>query len=99
MKGNFSLKAQYWFVQVNDWQGSGLNARQFCLREGLGYQSFLNWRRRLLSEEDVFTELSPEKVSGLHLSCGDISLGVCGYSSSRELSEVIVALSLAAQQC
>lgn len=40
-----------WQEFVDQWQGSGLTARQFCTEHNLGYASFCKWRQRLTQAE------------------------------------------------
>ncbi len=39
-----------WAERIAAWKASGLKQQAFCEREGLRYQSFLWWRRRLRRE-------------------------------------------------
>jgi len=94
-----SEKESFWRECVFLWYESGLSARQFCRREGLGYQSFLSWKRRFHESADTFVELADSVSSGLILSCGDITLGVNTNLSSQDLAQVILSLHQASQLC
>jgi len=41
---------EQWQALLDQQRDSGLSAPQFCKREAIGYASFCNWRKRLLSE-------------------------------------------------
>lgn len=62
---------QRWLAILRKWERSGLEAREFCLREGLSYRTFTNNRRKLRrrlfpASEAVpeFVEISPLALSG-----------------------------------
>ena len=76
MSQYLSEKENFWRESVSAWKESGLSARQFCIQEGLGYQSLLSWKRRLLQKSDCFIELEVDELSSLELSCGEISLRI-----------------------
>ena len=38
---------QQWAELIRQQPGSGLNVSQFCKQEGVSYQSFQNWRKKL----------------------------------------------------
>lgn len=46
-------------VIVDRWTASGLSMAEFCRREGIGYQRFIAWRKRLAgtADEGGFAEL------------------------------------------
>ncbi len=46
MSDTLSSKEEFWLTSVSLWEDSGLSARQFCIQEGLAYQSFLSWKKR-----------------------------------------------------
>ena len=92
-------KEEFWCESVSVWKESGLSARKFCTQEGLGYQSFLYWKRRFIEESNCFIELSEKEVPLIELNCGDISLKVSSDLSSEILSHLILSLHLASQQC
>ena len=99
MSQNTIEKEEFWRESVLMWEGSGLNARQFCSQEGLGYQSFLSWKRRFKEESNGFIELSEKELPLIELNCGDISLKVSSDLSPVILSHLIHSLHLASQQC
>lgn len=37
---------EQWQALIDQWQDSGLSARQFCSEQAVGYASFCAWRRR-----------------------------------------------------
>ncbi len=41
---------QTWRQLIDDWSGSGLGQREFCIRQGVGYSTFCKWKQRILSE-------------------------------------------------
>ncbi len=43
--------AGQWQELIDQWQQSGLSAKQFCDEQGLGYASFCQWRKRLAETE------------------------------------------------
>lgn len=60
-----------WLTALRKWELSGLEAREFCLREGLSYRTFTNNRRKLrgrlsTASEAIpeFVEISPSALSG-----------------------------------
>ena len=88
-------KRLYWQDQFNLYESSGLSSRQFCKEMELGYQTFLNWRRRLSEEKDAFIEIAQPKLSRIEITCGDISLQTSPDIEVKELSLLISALHLA----
>ena len=60
---------------LEHFRASGLNARTFCTREGLGYASFCAWRRKLAEEPAI-----PATTSSPSRSCETafIDLGAVG---------------------
>ena len=94
-----SEKEAFWRECILLWEGSGLNARQFCRQEGLGYQSFLYWKRRFHESPDSFVELSDCGSSSLRLSCGSITLSVDATLSCKTLAQVILSLHQASELC
>ena len=89
-------KCAYWQEQINLYEGSGLNSRQFCKEMELGYQTFLNWRHRLSEQNDEFVEIPQPKLSRIELVCGEISLQTNSEIELKELSLLISALHHAA---
>ena len=94
-----SEKEAFWRECILLWEDSGLNARQFCRREGLGYQSFLSWKRRFHESADTFVELADSGSSSLILSCGSITLSISPNLSSQDLAQVILSLHQASELC
>lgn len=94
-----SEKESFWRECISLWDDSGLSARQFCRREGLGYQSFLSWKRRFHESADNFVELADSGSSSLMLSCGDITLSINTNLSSQDLAQVILSLHQASELC
>lgn len=92
-------KEEFWGLKVSFWEDSGLTARQFCIQEDLGYQSFLTWKRRILEGPRGFIELEDKKDALIELNCGDISLRVSADLSSLVFSHLILSLHQASQQC
>ncbi|MFU8765653.1 MAG: IS66 family insertion sequence element accessory protein TnpA [Haliea sp.] len=43
--------AQQWQALVEAWQQSGQSATRFCREQDIGYASFCQWRKRLLTDE------------------------------------------------
>lgn len=99
MSQQVSEKEEFWRESVSVWKESGLSARKFCTQEGLGYQSFLSWRRRLLEPSDYFVKIEDNELSFVDLNCGEISLKVPANLGTQELSHLILALHRASQQC
>lgn len=99
MSRYFIEKEEFWRESVSVWEESGLSARQFCSQEGLGYQSFLSWKRRILENSNYFIELEDKEVSLLELNCGTISLSVSADLSSPMLTQVILSLHQASKKC
>ena len=99
MSQNKNEKEEFWCESVSVWKESGLSARKFCTQEGLGYQSFLYWKRRFIEEANCFIELKDKRVPLLDLSCGDISLRTSSDLSVPILSHLILALHQASHQC
>ena len=67
--------AEQWREIASRFQNSPLNAPNFCSKEGIGYASFIKWKRRLQSDSVVaekfaeFVELTPPTPSPPR-SCG-----------------------------
>ena len=99
MSDTLSSKEEFWLTSVSLWEDSGLSARQFCIQEGLAYQSFLSWKKRFQENSDSFIELEEIASSALVLSCGDITLSIPSNLNSVSLSRLILALHQASQQC
>ena len=58
--------AQQWQSLLDNQQSSGLSAAAFCKAQGIAYQSFMTWRKRLATSdmsaaapEGSFIELTP----------------------------------------
>lgn len=45
-----SERRQYWASQVQQWRGSGLTQKEYCIKEGLSLERFGSWKRRLERE-------------------------------------------------
>jgi len=43
---------QQWAELIGQQSGSGLNVSQFCKQEGVSYQSFQSWRKKLEPQGD-----------------------------------------------
>jgi putative transposase len=43
-------RASEWQALVEQWQQSGLSARQFCREHSVGYASFCQWRKRFQTD-------------------------------------------------
>lgn len=99
MSRYFIEKEEFWRESVSVWEDSGLSARQFCSQEGLGYQSFLSWKRRILENSNYFIELEEKDVSLIELNCGAISLSISADLSPPIFSQLILALHQASQKC
>ena len=99
MSRYFIEKEEFWRESVSVWEESGLSARQFCSQKGLGYQSFLSWKRRFLESSNYFIELEDQEVFLIELNCGSISLNVSTDLSLPVLSHLIQALHQASQKC
>ena len=56
MSDTLSIKEEFWLTSVSLWEDSGLSARQFCIQEGLAYQSFL-YGKSAFRNSDSFIEL------------------------------------------
>jgi hypothetical protein len=41
---------QFWEHHIGEWRRGGLSQARYCRENGLGYQSFLNWKNRLGAE-------------------------------------------------
>ena len=71
---------QTWRQLIDDWAGSGLGQREFCIQHDVGYSTFCKWKKRILSgnhsPELIEITPSPEPVLGwdveLELSAGVI---------------------------
>ena len=60
-KRNFSSKQKYWRRVLARQIKSGVSAKEFCFRKGIGLSSFYAWRRRLAGvnervDDDVATK-------------------------------------------
>ena len=87
-----------WRKCLNDFEESGLNARQFCMRENLKYPKFLRWKKQLTSTqspENIFEEIG---LSGeISLTAGSLKIQVNKDIDCTSLSQVISALCAAAR--
>jgi len=99
MSQYYTEKEDFWRESVSVWEKSGLSARQFCTEEGLGYQTFLSWKKRFLEDSDCFVELEEKELTHIEFSCGDISLRVSEDLGSSALSNLILALHQASLLC
>ncbi len=70
-KRNFSSKQKYWRRVLARQIKSGVSAKEFCVRQGIGLSSFYGWRRRLASVSELgdgdaatkgFSELIPVRI-------------------------------------
>ena len=99
MSRYFIEKEEFWRESVSVWEESGLSARRFCSQKGLGYQSFLSWKRRILENSNYFIELEDQEVTLIELRCGSISLKISPDLSPPILSHLILALHQASEKC
>jgi len=69
----------YWTAHVEQWHGSGLTQKEYCVREGVSLERFGSWKRRLEGEGSARSEGALVAVpSGIVSSalCSGSSLGV-----------------------
>ena len=85
-------KENYWRGKLNDWENSGLNCKQFCLRSEIKYSNFMAWKKKLSHEvvTQPFVELLVEEP--MKFRCGKIDLAVDQSLSIEQLS-LLVAVS------
>ena len=88
-----------WRKCLNDFENSGLNARQFCLRKNLKYPKFLRWKKKLTStqsSEKLFEEIGLS--TEISLTAGSLKIQVNKDIDCTSLSQVISALCAAARR-
>ena len=79
-------RAEYWKVQVEQWQASGKSCRAWCQEHGLPYQQFNYWKFRFLGVKNKtettnklsFVELKPQKPqhAGIDIVYNDFTLSL-----------------------
>ena len=62
--------AAQWQSLINLQSDSGVSVRQFCTERGIGYQSFMQWRKRL-SETAADSSKAPPEPAFIELTGGD----------------------------
>jgi hypothetical protein len=45
------IKERYWRKVLADWHASGMFAKEFCIKNNIHYNNFVNWRKRLPERE------------------------------------------------
>lgn len=68
------LRRGEWEEKLKRWEESGLNGAAWCRRESISYQTFCNWKKRLVQKKagskratDSFLELKAEERGGIVL--------------------------------
>lgn len=70
-----------WQAILEEYRASGVSARQFCTDKGLGYASFLNWRKRLAEDSNT------DPVSFIDLSSLSQPAGTSSWHIELELGD------------
>lgn len=55
---------EQWRALIQQWQQSGLSASAFCKQNDLGYASFCQWRKRLITEIHRAGEEQTDSAAG-----------------------------------
>lgn len=88
MKRRKKRSREEWDELVGGQKQSGLTARAFCRREGIGLASFYRWRHRAA----VLSLAGGTGLDGAFIDMGPI--GSSGVSTSAEVSPWIISLDL-----
>jgi len=73
-----------WRKNLETWGKSGSSVAAWCRSQGIGYQRFMYWKRKLSSGGDIeasgrhFVELADGPVSGIELEVGGVRIRVHG---------------------
>lgn len=68
---------QKWSELIQNQKSSSKSAREWCRDQGISYQSFLNWRKRLSQKEETnpsFVEVVEEIWIEIHLEGATIKI-------------------------
>ena len=92
--------ATEWFELVDAWENSQQRAAEWCRDQGIGYQSFLHWRRRReaerrelpLSAGRGFCEVLPQSAPVLTAEVNGVRILMERGFDPELLREVIAAL-------
>ncbi len=90
MKRSKNRSRKEWTEIIAGQRQSGLMARAFCRREGVGLASFYSWRRRL--RDSTFGSEKRQLSKGTFVELEP--LGAPGFSTSVEVRPWVVTLDL-----
>jgi hypothetical protein len=72
-----------WRKNLDTWEKSGSSVAAWCRSQGIGYQRFMYWKRKLSPAGEIeasgrFVELADRPVSGIELEVGGVRIRVHG---------------------
>ena len=92
-----SHHTNHWLARVDDWRRSGLSMAAWCRSNGVSYQTFLYWRKRLIGGRDeaagFFLQLgSPAEPDPIALECNGVFVHVPPGFDHGMLREILAVL-------
>lgn len=94
MSQSFASKRHYWRAQIDEWEQSGKNGREWAASRGHNYHTFLYWKSRFqptLKKED-FVELSDQKSDSLQIHFQGIQIEIREHFHAETLSRLLTVI-------